>query len=514
MLDRLSGNREDCTLDGVYRDLNKASPKDDFPLSHIDMLVDSTAGHSMLSFMDGFSGYNNILMAPKDMEKTSFIIEWGTYCYRVMPFGLKNARATYQRVATILFHDMMHKDVEFRLRLNPKKCTFGVTSGKLLEHIVSERGIEVDPEKIRAILDMPASRTEREETETLCDRVLHMLSLTIRSTEISVRHACFDWWAHEMDGVANQLGFGIVILLISPKGDHIPRSIRLAFFDHHWLTNNVVEYEACITDRATTDRVMREVHAGVCGPHMGGHMLARKIMRIDYFWLTMETDYYQFCGGVDVIGKVSPKSSSGHEYILVAIDYFTKWVNTASYASLTTAKVVKFIRSHIIYQYGIPHELIPNRGVHLRSGVDTLVPKYGIQYHRSSAYKPQTNGTVEAVNKNIKRILRKMVETSQNWATPFSLVYGMEVVLPIEIEVGSLRITLEHQIAETDWLQARYDQLNLLDEKRLRTTYHMHAYQRKMVCAFKKRVKPRKFHKGDLVLRVLRGLINDPKGKF
>ena len=66
----------------------------------------------MLSFMDGFSGYNNILMAPKDMEKTSFIIEWGTYCYRVMPFGLKNARATYQRVATILFHDMMHKDVK------------------------------------------------------------------------------------------------------------------------------------------------------------------------------------------------------------------------------------------------------------------------------------------------------------------------------------------------------------------------------------------------------------------
>ncbi|RVW92144.1 Transposon Ty3-I Gag-Pol polyprotein [Vitis vinifera] len=73
------------------------SPKDDFPLPHIDMLVDSTAGHSMLSFMDGFSGYSQILMAPEDMEKTSFITEWGTYCYRVMPFGLKNAGATYQR---------------------------------------------------------------------------------------------------------------------------------------------------------------------------------------------------------------------------------------------------------------------------------------------------------------------------------------------------------------------------------------------------------------------------------
>ena len=95
-----------------FRYLDKANPMDNFPLPHIDMLVDSTAGHPMLSFMDGFSRYNKILIAPKDMEKTSFITEWGTYYYRVMPFGLKNAGATYQRVATALFHDMMHKDVE------------------------------------------------------------------------------------------------------------------------------------------------------------------------------------------------------------------------------------------------------------------------------------------------------------------------------------------------------------------------------------------------------------------
>ena len=95
-----------------FRDLNKASPKDDFSLPHIDMLVDSTTGHSMLSFMDGLSRYNQILMALEDMEKTSFIIEWGTYCYRVMPFGLKNVGATYQKATTTLFHDMMHKNVE------------------------------------------------------------------------------------------------------------------------------------------------------------------------------------------------------------------------------------------------------------------------------------------------------------------------------------------------------------------------------------------------------------------
>ena len=145
------------------------------------MMVDSTARHAMLSFMDGFSGYNHIMMAPEDREETSFITKWGTYCY--MSSGLKNAGATYQRAAITLFHDMMHKDVEvyvddmivksrdradhwvalepffqrikyFRLRLNPKKCTFGVTSRKLLGYMISERGIEANPNKIRAILDM------------------------------------------------------------------------------------------------------------------------------------------------------------------------------------------------------------------------------------------------------------------------------------------------------------------------------------------------------------------------
>src|SRR3954462_13346202 len=174
-----------------YRDLNKASPKDDFPLPHIDMLVDSTAKSKVFSFMDGFSGYNQIKMAPGDMEKTAFITPWGTFCYRVMPFGLKNAGVTYQRVMTTLFHDMMHKEVEvyvddmiaksenekdhiqnltklfqrlrkFQLRLNLNKCTFGVYSGKLLGFIVSKRGIEVDPNKVKAIQEMPSPRTEKQ----------------------------------------------------------------------------------------------------------------------------------------------------------------------------------------------------------------------------------------------------------------------------------------------------------------------------------------------------------------
>ena len=74
-----------------FCDLNNVNPNDYFPLPHINMLVDNTTGHLMLSFMDGFSRYNHIMIALEDMEKTSFITEWGTYCYRVMPFRLKNA---------------------------------------------------------------------------------------------------------------------------------------------------------------------------------------------------------------------------------------------------------------------------------------------------------------------------------------------------------------------------------------------------------------------------------------
>ena len=87
-------------------------------------------------------------------------------------------------------------------------------------------------------------------------------------------------------------------------------------------------------------------------------------------------------------------------------------------------------------------------------------------------------------------------------------------MLPIEIEMRSFRVALEHQISETEWAQSRYDQLSLLDERRLRVADHVQAYQRKMTRAFGKRVKPRKFQRGDLVLKVLRGLINDPRGKF
>jgi len=95
-----------------FTDLKKACPKDSFPLPHIDRVVEATAGHEILSFMDALSGSNQILMHPDDQEKTALITDRGTYCYKVMPFGLKNAGATYQRLVNKMFADQLGKMME------------------------------------------------------------------------------------------------------------------------------------------------------------------------------------------------------------------------------------------------------------------------------------------------------------------------------------------------------------------------------------------------------------------
>ena len=95
-----------------FTDLNKACPKDSYPLPRIDQLVDSTAGHRPLSFMDAFSGYNQIRMDEADQEKTSFVTSQGLFCYKVMPFGLKNAGAMYQRLVNLIFRPHIGQNVE------------------------------------------------------------------------------------------------------------------------------------------------------------------------------------------------------------------------------------------------------------------------------------------------------------------------------------------------------------------------------------------------------------------
>ena len=160
-----------------FIDLNKAYPKNSYPLPRVDILVDSIARHQLLSFMDILSGYNQIKLDEADQEKTSFFTSQCLFYYKVMSFGLKNVGITYQRLMKKMFAHQIGRNVQvyvddmlvksrrgddhlddlketfdtlrsYNMKLNPSKCAFEVMAEKFLRFMVSQRGIEVNPDKI------------------------------------------------------------------------------------------------------------------------------------------------------------------------------------------------------------------------------------------------------------------------------------------------------------------------------------------------------------------------------
>jgi len=167
-----------------YRELNKATKKDHFPLPFINQVLDGLAGKKFFSFLDGFSGYNQIQISLEDQDKTTFTCPWGTFSYRVLPFGLCNAPATFQRAVLSIFSELVHdsveiymdeftpygsnfqealsnvgkvltKCIEMNLSLSPEKCEFLMTEGTVLGHTISCQGLQVDPNKIALIKKFP-----------------------------------------------------------------------------------------------------------------------------------------------------------------------------------------------------------------------------------------------------------------------------------------------------------------------------------------------------------------------
>nr|XP_009628208.1 uncharacterized protein LOC104118630 [Nicotiana tomentosiformis] len=218
-------------------------------------------------------------------------------------------------------------------------------------------------------------------------------------------------------------------------------------------------------DAKEAEKVMNEVHSGVCGPHINGYVLAKKVLQACYYWMTMENDCFSFvrkchqcqmhgdlihappselrpmsapwlfvAWGMDVIGPIEPKASNRHRLILVSIDYFTKWAEAVTFKAVTKKTVFK------------------------------------ITHRNSTPYRPKVNCAVEAANKNIKKILRKMIQSSRQWheklpfallgyrttvctsvgATLYLLVYGTEAVIPAEVKILSLQIIVEVEIEDDE----------------------------------------------------------------
>jgi dsDNA-binding SOS-regulon protein len=194
-----------------YTSLNKHCPKDPFLLPRIDQIIDSTVGCTKLSFLDAYSGYNQIKLKKADKEKIAFITPYGVFCYQVMPFSLKNAGATYQRMMQNYLGSQIGRTIQvyidnvvittrkeeslisdlaetfdnlnrYKLKLNPTKCSFDVSAGQLLGFLVSARGIEANPEKIQAILTM-GKPTKLHNMQKLAGRVAALSRFVARLGE-------------------------------------------------------------------------------------------------------------------------------------------------------------------------------------------------------------------------------------------------------------------------------------------------------------------------------------------
>ncbi|KAI5314288.1 hypothetical protein L3X38_043464 [Prunus dulcis] len=263
-------------------------------------------------------------------------------------------------------------------------------------------------------------------------------------------------------------------------------------------------------------KVMGETHEGICGAHQGGRKMCWLIRRYGYFWPTMLKDCINYSKGceacqrhgpiqrapsvpmnpvvkpwpfrgwaMDLIGKIYPASSQQHCFIIVATDYFTKWVEAKPIKTTTSQEIITFIEQQIIQRFGIPESITTDRGSSFisRDMLD-MAEAFKFKLLQSTPYYAQANGQAESSNKVIINIIRKMLEKNPKqwheklsetlWAyrtskreatgmTPYALTYGHDAILPMEIAVQSLRIAHQHHLTGEDYSQAMLFELEELD---------------------------------------------------
>ncbi|CAN6712131.1 unnamed protein product [Malus baccata var. baccata] len=303
-------------------------------------------------------------------------------------------------------------------------------------------------------------------------------------------------------------------------------------------------------------RVMAEVHEGICGAHQAGTKMRWLLRRYGYFWPDMEKDCKSYARGceecqrhgplqhvpsvplnpvvkpwpfrgwvMDFIGQIYSAFSKGHTFIIVATDYFTKWVEASAVKSITSAAVKNFIETKILHRYGVPETIVTDRGPSFISKeVEEFASKYQIKMIQSSPYYPQSNGQAEASNKILVNIIKRMViDSPEKWheklgntlwayrtskrartgTTHYALTFGQDAVLPMEINVSSVRIQNQFGLHSEEYIEAMCQGIEDLDVARIEALNQIQEGKKVVARAYNKKLKIKSFKEGDLVWKTV-----------
>jgi hypothetical protein len=301
-----------------------------------------------------------------------------------------------------------------------------------------------------------------------------------------------------------------------------------------------------------SQRIIKEMHSGLCGGHYAPRTTAAKIMRAGYYWPSLFKDVHIFVRacqecqfysgkprlpalpltpviieepfqqwGMDFVGPINPSSSSGHKYILTCTDYFTRWVEAIPTKKCTAEVVVKFLEENIVSRYGCPYKITTdNAPAFSKIEMSTFCADHGITLSHSSNYYPQGNGLAESSNKNLIRLLKRMIgENKRTWdvklkyalwadrttvkritgKAPFEIVYGQNCRLPINLQIPVYEL-LQQCSSDQEALQARIDRLVELDETRREAWNKMVLEQERIKGTFDQKSRDVIFGVGDIVL--------------
>nr|GEY27087.1 reverse transcriptase domain-containing protein [Tanacetum cinerariifolium] len=396
-----------------YRKLNDATRKDHFPLLFMDQMLERLAGNEYYCFLDGFSGYFQIPIDPQDQKKITFTCPYGTFSYRRMPFGLCNAPGTYQRCMMAIFHDMIEKKMEvFMDDFSVFRNSFG-TCLSYLDKMIKWC------EHTNLCLNWEQSHLMVKEGIVLGHKILKNRIEVDKAKVVVIAKL-----PHPMT----------VKGMSSQQKNKLFKDVKHYFWDDPFLFKVFADQviRRCIHGQEAVD-ILKACHNEPTGGHHGPNYTAKK--------------------GVDFMRPFS--SSQGNKYILVAIDYLSKWVEAKELPTNDARVVCKFLKP-LFAMFRTPHAIISGRGTHFcNDQFAKVMLKYGVTHRLATAYHPQTSVQVEVSNRSLKRILERIVgENRASWSdklddalwafratfktligfTPYKLVYGNACHLPIKLE--------------------------------------------------------------------------------